>query len=151
MTTFTESMASCMIPLGNLLGGVVSNHIQSIDISIGIRNGVAAIFDMLFFCKEVVKMNLLLPQNPRKIGVAAFIEKLFPVSCEENRLLCRICGCQLLVQSLPKRLHQQLAWISDFPAGPVAKYAHEKTTSTIPKRTWLMWFFALELNYDEKL
>ena len=130
---------------------VVSNHIQSIDISIGIRNGVAAIFDMLFFCKEVVKMNLLLPQNPRKIGVAAFIEKLFPVSCEENRLLCRICGCQLLVQSLPKRLHQQLAWISDFPAGPVAKYAHEKTTSTIPKRTWLMWFFALELNYDEKL
>ena len=126
-------MASCMIPLGNLLGGVVSNHIQSIDISIGIRNGVAAIFDMLFFCKEVVKMNLLLPQNPRKIGVAAFIEKLFPVSCEENRLLCRICGCQLLVQSLPKRLHQQLAWISDFPAGPVAKYAHEKTTSTIPK------------------
>jgi len=140
-----------MIPLGNLLGGVVSNHIQSIDISIGIRNGVAAIFDMLFFCKEVVKMNLLLPQNPRKIGVAAFIEKLFPVSCEENRLLCRICGCQLLVQSLPKRLHQQLAWISDFPAGPVAKYAHEKTTSTIPKRTWLMWFFALELNYDEKL
>ena len=144
-------MASCMIPLGNLLGGVVSNHIQSIDISIGIRNGVAAIFDMLFFCKEVVKMNLLLPQNPRKIGVAAFIEKLFPVSCEENRLLCRICGCQLLVQSLPKRLHQQLAWISDFPAGPVAKYAHEKTTSTIPKRTWLMWFFALELNYDEKL
>ena len=81
--------------------GVVSNHIQSIDISIGIRNGVAAIFDMLFFCKEVVKMNLLLPQNPRKIGVA--------------------------------------------------KYAHEKTTSTIPKRTWLMWFFALELNYDEKL
>ena len=140
-----------MIPLGNLLGGVVSNHIQSIDISIGIRNGVAAIFDMLFFCKEVVKMNLLLPQNPRKIGVAAFIEKLFPVSCEENRLLCRICGCQLLVQSLPKRLHQQLAWISDFPAGPVAKYAHEKTTSTIPKRTWLMWFFALELNYHEKL
>ena len=131
--------------------GAVSNHIQSIDISIGIRNGVAAIFDMLFFCKEVVKMNLLLPQNPRKIGVAAFIEKLFPVSCEENRLLCRICGCQLLVQSLPKRLHQQLAWISDFPAGPVAKYAHEKTTSTIPKRTWLMWFFALELNYDEKL
>ena len=131
--------------------GVVSNHIQSIDISIGIRNGVAAIFDMLFFCKEVVQMNLLLPQNPRKIGVAAFIEKLFPVSCEENRLLCRICGCQLLVQSLPKRLHQQLAWISDFPAGPVAKYAHEKTTSTIPKRTWLMWFFALELNYDEKL
>lgn len=140
-----------MIPLGNLLGGVVSNHIQSIDISIGIRNGVAAIFDMLFFCKEVVKMNLLLPQNPRKIGVAAFIEKLFPVSCEENRLLCRICGCQLLVQSLPKRLHQQLAWISDFPAGPVAKYAHEKTTSTIPKRAWLMWFFALELNYHEKL
>lgn len=140
-----------MIPLGNLLGGVVSNHIQSIDISIGIRNGVAAIFDMLFFCKEVVKMNLLLPQNPRKIGVAAFIEKLFPVSCEENRLLCRICGCQLLVQSLPKRLHQQLAWISDFPAGPVAKYAHEKTTSTIPKRAWLMWFFALELNYYEKL
>ena len=68
-----------MIPLGNLLGGVVSNHIQSIDISIGIRNGVAAIFDMLFFCKEVVKMNLLLPQNPRKIGVAAFIEKLFRV------------------------------------------------------------------------
>ena len=131
--------------------GVVSNHIQSIDISIGIRNGVAAIFDMLFFCKEVVKMNLLLPQNPRKIGVAAFIEKLFPVSCEENRLLCRICGCQLLVQSLPKRLHQQLAWISDFPAGPVAKYAHEKTTSTIPKRTWLMWFFALELNCYEKL
>ena len=131
--------------------GVVANHIQSIDISIGIRNGVAAIFDMLFFCKEVVKMNLLLPQNPRKIGVAAFIEKLFPVSCEENRLLCRICGCQLLVLSLPKRLHQQLAWISDFPAGPVAKYAHEKTTSTIPKRTWLMWFFALELNYDEKL
>ena len=131
--------------------GVVSNHIQSIDISIGIRNGVAAIFDMLFFCKEVVKMNLLLPQNPRKIGVAAFIEKLFPVSCEENRLLCRICGCQLLVQSLPKRLHQQLAWISDFPAGPVAKYAHEKTTSTIPKRAWLMWFFALELNYHEKL
>ena len=140
-----------MIPLGNLLGGGVSNHIQSIDISIGIRNGVAAIFDMLFFCKEVVKMNLLLPQNPRKIGVAAFIEKLFPVSCEENRLLCRICGCQLLVQSLPKRLHQQLAWISDFPAGPVAKYAHEKTTSTIPKRAWLMWFFALELNYYEKL
>ena len=140
-----------MIPLGNLLGGVVSNHIQSIDISIGIRNGVAAIFDMLFFCKEVVKMNLLLPQNPHKIGVAAFIEKLFPVSCEENRLLCRICGCQLLVQSLPKRLHQQLAWISDFPAGPVAKYAHEKTTSTIPKRAWLMWFFALELNYHEKL
>ena len=131
--------------------GVVSNHIQSIDISIGIRNGVAAIFDMLFFCKEVVKMNLLLPQNPRKIGVAAFIEKLFPVSCEKNRLLCRICGCQLLVQSLPKRLHQPLAWISDIPAGPVAKYAHEKTTSTIPKRTWLMWFFALELNYDEKL
>lgn len=115
------------------------------------RQNFAAIFDMLFFCKEVVKMNLLLPQNPRKIGVAAFIEKLFPVSCEENRLLCRICGCQLLVQSLPKRLHQQLAWISDFPAGPVAKYAHEKTTSTIPKRAWLMWFFALELNYYEKL
>lgn len=72
--------------------GVVSNHIQSIDISIGIRNGVAAIFDMLFFCKEVVQMNLLLSQNPHKIGVATFIEKLFPVSCEENRLLCRICG-----------------------------------------------------------
>ena len=35
--------------------------------------------------------------------------------------------------------------------GPVAKYAHEKTTSTIPKRAWLMWFFALELNYHEKL
>ena len=27
----------------------------------------------------------------------------------------------------------------------------KKTTSTIPKRAWLMWFFALELNYDEKL
>ena len=35
--------------------------------------------------------------------------------------------------------------------GPVAKYAHEKNHIDHPERAWLMWFFALELNYHEKL
>ena len=35
--------------------------------------------------------------------------------------------------------------------GPVAKYAHEKNHIDRPKRAWLMWFFALELNCYEKL
>ena len=35
--------------------------------------------------------------------------------------------------------------------GPVAKYAHEKNHIDHPKRGWLMWFFALELNCHEKL
>ena len=41
-------------------------------------------------------------------------------------------------------------WCSPFP-GPVAKYAHEKNHIDHPKRAWLMWFFALELNCYEKL
>ena len=35
--------------------------------------------------------------------------------------------------------------------GPVAKYAHERNHIDHPERAWLMWFFALELNYHEKL
>lgn len=34
--------------------------------------------------------------------------------------------------------------------GRVAKFVHEKNHIAIPKKGWLMWFLALELNCYEK-